>query len=122
MDTMLFVPPKADFGRRNPKSDEDAPSKKNLGIVFCVAVVLAIIATASAVVESDSGVALIFVFPISLCSSILYFIPSLVGSKKNNFTAIFMLNLLAGWTFIGWVGALVWACVKDKNEGGTSVK
>ena len=44
-----------------------------------------------------------------------YFLPSIVGlmTKKKNLMAIFLLNLLAGWTFIGWIIALVWACCKD---------
>jgi hypothetical protein len=42
---------------------------------------------------------------------ILYFLPTIVASNRRhpNTTAIFVLNLLAGWSFIGWVGALVWA-------------
>lgn len=45
----------------------------------------------------------------------VYFIPSLVaGSRKvRNGGAIFVLNLLLGWTFVGWVVALVWACAND---------
>ena len=43
----------------------------------------------------------------------LYFIPSIVGRTKTNAGAIFVLNLLLGWSFIGWVIALVWACTKD---------
>ncbi len=41
----------------------------------------------------------------------LYFIPAIVASKRDhqNATAIGILNLLLGWTIIGWVGALVWA-------------
>jgi hypothetical protein len=39
----------------------------------------------------------------------LYFLPSLLGKDKRNAGAIFVLNLLLGWTFVGWVVALVWA-------------
>lgn len=40
-----------------------------------------------------------------------YFFPALIAWRRGhpNTLAIFLLNLLAGWTFIGWVGALVWA-------------
>ena len=44
----------------------------------------------------------------------IYFIPAIVGRKKVNATAISLLNLLLGWTLIGWVFALVWATTKDK--------
>lgn len=42
----------------------------------------------------------------------LYFLPATVAhSRKNpNTLAVFVLNLFLGWTFIGWVIALVWAC------------
>lgn len=46
-----------------------------------------------------------------LVGGLLYFLPSLIagGREHRNVGAIFALNLLAGWTFIGWVGALVWS-------------
>jgi len=43
----------------------------------------------------------------------IYFLPSIVGRHKTNAGAIFVLNFLLGWSFVGWVGALVWACSKD---------
>jgi Superinfection immunity protein/zinc-ribbon domain len=43
----------------------------------------------------------------------LYFLPSILGRNKRNFGAIFVLNLLLGWTLIGWVVALVWAVSSD---------
>ncbi len=43
----------------------------------------------------------------------VYFLPTIIGSSKNNIGAIFALNLLLGWTFIGWVIAFVWALTKD---------
>ncbi len=43
----------------------------------------------------------------------IYFIPSIIGRKKMNSKAIFLLNLFLGWTFLGWVGAMVWAVMKD---------
>ncbi|HEY5391970.1 MAG TPA: superinfection immunity protein [Hanamia sp.] len=45
--------------------------------------------------------------------SVLYFLPTIIGFKKKNATAIFILNLFLGWTFIGWVVALVWSFTKD---------
>jgi hypothetical protein len=48
---------------------------------------------------------------------VLYFTPTLVasGRKKGNKEAIFILNIFLGWTFIGWLVALIWALTKDKN-------
>lgn len=42
---------------------------------------------------------------------IIYFIPTLVAGKRGHpqGTPIFLLNLFAGWTFIGWLAALIWS-------------
>ena len=42
----------------------------------------------------------------------LYFIPSLVAKYRlhQQSLAIFILNLFLGWTCLGWVIALIWAC------------
>ncbi len=53
---------------------------------------------------------LTFLFVLGL---VVYFIPSLIGSGKNNSGSILALNILLGWTFVGWVVALVWALSKD---------
>jgi hypothetical protein len=41
----------------------------------------------------------------------LYFLPFLVALARHNVSigGIFVVNLLFGWTGIGWVLALVWA-------------
>jgi hypothetical protein len=43
-----------------------------------------------------------------------YFLPAIVGRDKSNAGAIFALNLLLGWTLVGWVVALVWAMTVDQ--------
>ena len=46
---------------------------------------------------------------------VVYFLPTIgaIGARKRNTAAIFLLNLSLGWTFIGWMIALVWAACKD---------
>ena len=41
----------------------------------------------------------------------MYFLPALVAWKRRhkNSSAIGVLNLLLGWTMIGWIGSMVWA-------------
>lgn len=46
---------------------------------------------------------------------VIYLIPSIVAHGKKNWMAIIILNILLGWTFIGWVVALVWASCKDAS-------
>ena len=47
----------------------------------------------------------------------VYFLPAIVAFKggKKNRAAILVLNLLMGWTMIGWVGALIWAMVSPEE-------
>jgi len=41
----------------------------------------------------------------------LYILPTILAWKKQHRIQILLLNLLLGWTVLGWVGALVWALV-----------
>jgi hypothetical protein len=43
----------------------------------------------------------------------IYFLPTYCGRNKRDVGAIFALNLLLGWTLVGWVVALVWALSHD---------
>ncbi len=51
----------------------------------------------------------------------VYFVPSIVATvrKAENLSAIIVLNLFAGWTFLGWVGSLVWALAAEKKTPPT---
>jgi len=44
-----------------------------------------------------------------VCSVLLYFLPAIIARDKPDATAIFLVNLLFGWTIIGWFIALIWA-------------
>lgn len=45
----------------------------------------------------------------------LYFLPSLLAEHYNhkNTASIAVINLIAGWTFVGYVIALAWAVKRD---------
>ena len=45
----------------------------------------------------------------------IYFIPSMVGQGRENGVGVFVLNLFLGWSFVGWVVALVWATQGKKK-------
>lgn len=51
-----------------------------------------------------------------LASLFLYFLPAFLARNKPNFTSILILNIFAGWTFIGWIIALVWALSSDSQR------
>ena len=59
---------------------------------------------------------MILLFILGIITQCLYFIPYLVANKKGHpqETAIFILNLFAGWTIIAWIIALVWAFTQPK--------
>ncbi len=48
----------------------------------------------------------------------VYFIPTIIGRDKKARLRIFLFNLTAGWTGIGWMIALIWA-IKSKNKTTT---
>lgn len=61
----------------------------------------------------EGVIAVLIIALVVILSLFFYFLPAIVGRRKRNAGAIFLLNLLLGWTFIGWVAALVWAACKD---------
>lgn len=48
---------------------------------------------------------------------VLYFLPWIEAYRRGHskIEAIAVLNVLLGWTFIGWVIALVWACAENRK-------
>jgi hypothetical protein len=55
---------------------------------------------------------------------LIYFLPFIVAIARKHLdsTAIFVLNLFLGWTFIGWVIALIWAVKKFEVKVKNSIK
>ena len=45
----------------------------------------------------------------------VYLIPTILGRKKRKSAAIAVLNIYLGWTVIGWIVALVWASLGDRD-------
>jgi hypothetical protein len=57
----------------------------------------------------------LFFFPIFGFGFVIYFLPAIIAfaRSKRDAVSILVLNLLLGWTMIGWVIALVWALRQD---------
>lgn len=53
-----------------------------------------------------------------LLLAIVYFVPTVVATARNHpqRKAIIALNVLLGWTFLGWVGALVWSFMEQRGQ------
>ena len=45
-----------------------------------------------------------------------YFLPTIIAvlREKHDKVSIFLLNFFLGWSLIGWIVALVWACKNDR--------
>jgi hypothetical protein len=65
-----------------------------------------------------------------LLLSLGYFVPTIVAIKRGHpqVVAIIVTNILLGWTFLGWVVALIWSVtaispnyVKQPISGGTKI-
>lgn len=50
-------------------------------------------------------------FIMLIAAFVAYFLPTFVAAKRGhpNGTSIFLLDLFLGWTFIGWLAALIWS-------------
>src|SRR5262249_16775949 len=67
---------------------------------------------------SDSGYAAggLILFLIGLA---LYFAPTIVAcirGKANGTAGVFVVNLLLGWSIVGWFVAFIWACSGETSE------
>lgn len=62
----------------------------------------------------EIGIIIICLF-LLLSTFVLYFVPAFIAYVRGHkqVMAIIVLNILGGWTAIGWIAALVWAFTND---------
>ena len=62
-----------------------------------------------------SGACIISVVVLGLT---LYFLPAIMAYKNGHESrqVILLIDFLFGWTLIGWLASLIWACVKNDNK------
>ncbi len=55
-----------------------------------------------------------FLFPVIIIGLVIYFVPTIIALARHhrNALAIFLLNFFAGWSFLGWIAALIWSVVR----------
>ncbi len=53
-----------------------------------------------------------------LITALIYFLPTVIALARghHNGFAIFLTNLLLGWTLIGWVIALIWSVTASERR------
>jgi len=57
-----------------------------------------------------------FFFPFFGFGFFLYFLPTIVAlmRERHDKLSIFLLNFFLGWSVVGWVISLIWACKSDR--------
>jgi len=58
-----------------------------------------------------------FGFPFGILGLAVYFLPIIIAAIRHtkSIVGIILLNVLAGWTFIGWIIALIWSLTGTKK-------
>jgi hypothetical protein len=100
------------------KKKMDAGAKSpgwGAGAAAGLVLVLILVAIASA---GGDGFAWVALLVLSVGGLGIYFLPTILAAigKNRNVIAIGVLNLLLGWTILGWVAAIVWALYVEKKS------
>ena len=68
--------------------------------------------------DANSLAGTVVLLSLSVAGLALYFLPAIVANRRGHpaTAALTALNLLLGWTLIGWVAALVWALMPIDNN------
>jgi hypothetical protein len=89
--------------------------KQFWGIVIFLAILLAITGCSSTTtpqisVNNEVHIDFLPIF-LFILLIVLYFVPTIIALSRHhvNSLAIFVVNFLTGWSFIGWVIAMVWS-------------
>jgi uncharacterized membrane protein len=55
---------------------------------------------------------------ILVIAMVVYFLPSIVAykDKRAAWVGIAILNVLLGWTILGWIAALIWAVTGESEK------
>jgi len=87
-------------------------------IVYGLVVLTGLIAGVISAGARDDADKVIPAFLLGLVVGAIYYIPAFIATTKKhpNEVAIVVLNAVAGWTFLGWVGSLVWALIKTDKK------
>lgn len=90
-----------------------------IGVIVFVSLLLfgTAVAVLQRVVGAEGLLALAGTLGVLTLAVLIYLIPTIIAHRRQhrNATAIFLLNLLLGWTLLGWVGALVWSVYEDRR-------
>jgi hypothetical protein len=59
-----------------------------------------------------------FWFPFFLIGLGIYFLPTIIAIVRHarDLVGIILINIFLGWTFVGWIAALIWSLVGAKRK------
>ena len=92
---------------------------KKLGLIavpiFCILLMITMAVSCVPLPWDNYSVGL----PFGLIGIGVYFLPTIIAAVRHarNMLGIVLLNIFAGWTFIGWVIALVWSIAGEHQKG-----
>lgn len=89
--------------------------------IFGLVILIPVCAVSYLCKEGDNAVAIIARVVFISSALALYFFPAIcsVGAQRKARLSIFKLNLLAGWTGVGWIIALYRSMVKPIDDDQT---
>ncbi len=65
----------------------------------------------------DFGMPMVTMWLMMIVAVALYFMPTIVAGyrRHSSLFLILVLNVLLGWTMLGWLLLLIWACLGDSH-------
>jgi hypothetical membrane protein len=83
-----------------------------IGIVSTVSAQQTFVQTTDRDTAAGTGAAVVLIIFFILLSTAMMLVPGIIATmrKHHNALAIWMIAIFAGWTGVGWIIALVWAC------------
>ena len=67
----------------------------------------------------DLAIPIVGIFIIGVIALAIYFIQTFIAfvRRKKQIVAILLINLFLGFTIFGWIGALIWAVIREESDG-----
>lgn len=93
-----------------------ADAKWLLAFTLCAVLgIVAVLAALASLVPAAHLVLYAYVGLVVGVMLVLYELPAIVAYRRDHrqFPAILLLNILLGWTILGWVAAFIWSCVAE---------
>jgi hypothetical protein len=85
-------------------------------IMITLSAILCSLLIATCLEEVFACISVLFSIIVVLLPVILYMTPTIIAMCRShpNSVPIFIINLLLGWTGVGWIGALAWSCTSKQ--------